>query len=114
MKQIITILNQDGEPYSGIEADVKQGIAIHKDVFGGNYYSVTHVKSGGRFKRSMSKTNAKAFCDKLLAIEIGGVRLGDMSGCEICANALLIAERINLTVDMDAVNNAAEILCKVK
>lgn len=114
MKRIITILDQDGESYPGIEADVKQGIAIHKDVFNGDYYSVTHVKSGGRFKRSTTKADAKAFRDKLLKIEIGGVRLGDMSGCEICANALLIGERINLTVNMEAVNNTAEILCKVK
>ena len=114
MKQIITILNEFGEEFPGIEADVKAGIAIHRDVFGGDYYSVTHVKSGGRFKKSTSKTDAKAFRSRLLKIEIGGVRLGDMPGCEICANALLIAGQLELSCNMDVVNSAAEILCKPK
>lgn len=114
MKQMITVLDQDGEPYAGIEADVKQGIAIHPDAFGGNYYSVTHVKSGGRFKRAGTKSEAKAFRSRLLKIEIGGVRLGDMPGCEICANALLITGQLELSCNMDAVNSVAEILCKTK
>ena len=114
MKQMITVLNQDGEPYSGIEADVKQGIAIHKDVFGGDYYSVTHVKSGGRFKRAGTKSEAKAFRSRLLKIEIGGVKLGDMAGCEVCANALLITKQLQLSLDIEQVNRTAEILCKTK
>lgn len=114
MKQIITILNQFGEEFPGIEADAKAGIAIHRDVFGGDYYSVTHVRSGACFKKERSKTAAKSFREKLLKVEIGGVRLGEMSGCEICANALLITERMDIEYKMDAVNSAAEILCKVK
>ncbi len=112
MKQTITVLDIEGNPHPGVEADVIHGIAVHLDAFGGNFYSITHVKSGARFKRSTTRSDALAMRRRLNSIQIGGVRLGNLPGCELCANAMLITELAQINLDQEETNHAAEILCQ--
>lgn len=88
---IISIILEDGTRRQ-VDADVEDGLAIHPDIYVG--YSITHVLSGGRVGKAKTMAGAKRFREILLSIRVGGLSLGQLPGCEICANALALHHEI--------------------
>lgn len=122
MIQKIYVTHIDGTK-SKVWAVVQDGIAVHPACHAVdnllNPYAVTHVQSGGLIKCCNGKSRALEFAAKCVATQIHGVSLGSMSGCEVCANALLIAPLLGARTDdptgiLNTAAHAADVLACAK
>lgn len=89
MKQIVTIkVNpqyNNGSIDKHVEAEIVGGFAIHPALEDSKLYKVTHLKSGLGCIDCPTVRQAKAKIRLLNQIEVGGVKLADMSACEALA-----------------------------
>lgn len=94
-----------GPPVS-VPATVVNGLALHKQAqiselgrvrFAEDIWTITHVKSGGALLTLHSRKEARKAFIRCLRYRLPagrpgghGIALGDMTGCEITANALIL------------------------
>lgn len=104
MRQSITIRFDprtvfDGQFESEVEADVKDGFAIHPHNVNPDRWTVTHVKSGIGCKSYDTLNAARKARKTLSKIAVAGVRFADMEACEALAlYPLLVEEWIKLNI----------------
>lgn len=75
----------DGIFEQEIEADVKDGFAIHRHLTIDDLWVVTHVKSGIRCKSYHTKAAAEQGRKLFSQISVADVRFADMTTCEALA-----------------------------
>lgn len=129
-KKTITIRYDPKKVHDGvfedeIEADVKDGFAIHPHLTYEDYWTVTHVKSGLGCQSYLSKAKAQQGRKIFAQIEIAGVHLADMSACEALAVYPLLLEQFRQLSGKDKPDKAlmarglemrdyiSEVICKV-
>ncbi len=101
--QEIEIVDTGGNRWP-IVAEVRNGLAIHHrvlinwrgvDFLTAKEWVITHVNSGGVIAVFPSENRARAQFMKAGELRLDDTLLGDLSGCEICANVLEIARLLN-------------------
>lgn len=76
-----------------IEADVKDGFAIHPSVTLSDIWTITHVKSGLACSSCETKQEALAKRKMFARLTVAGVRFADMEACEALAIFPVLAKQ---------------------
>lgn len=109
--QEVWITGSDGKRWP-IIAEVHDGLAIHHEALiyddGVNFltskrWTITHVQSGVALGTCKNEERARKALVKCLAVRWHGLALGELPGCEICANALAIAALLKSRLSHDEI-----------
>ena len=88
-----------------VEADIKDGLAIHESVDFPGFWTLTHIKSG--FSCRHSETKRKVVRDRELfsKLNLNGIKFVDMEACEVLSLITLLYEKVkeleNKPIDPD-------------
>lgn len=119
--QEVWITTQDGIRWP-IIAEVHDGLAIHHtpliypdgvDFLTTKSWTITHVQSGISFGNYPNEERARKALAKYLAVKLDGIGLGAMPGCELCANALVIAPLVRSRMSSDELLRKASFAAEV-
>lgn len=96
-----------------VEAEIKDGFAIHPTLGSDGQWTVTHVKSGLACGHYTSKTVAERRRGLFCQLAVAGVRLADMETCEALSLHPLLVEEFgkifNRQFDEDEIKHSARV-----